>query len=158
MLKQCHHHGFTVSDLEASLKFYRDTLGLEVIRVNERSNLPSYDAMLGFKDVKLKMALLRHPRPRKGDNEFLLELFQYVNPPATKREQKNFYVGSSHLAFEVDDIDAVWAKIQAGGYGAISPPVDVVRDGKKVARGIYALDPDGISVEIFQEFADLVAR
>ena len=46
LIKACHHHGFTVSDLERSVEFYRAVLGLELIRVSERSNLPSYDHLL----------------------------------------------------------------------------------------------------------------
>ncbi|MCC7085079.1 MAG: VOC family protein [Pirellulales bacterium] len=150
-LKSCHHHGFTVSNLDQSLSFYRDFLGLEVMRVSERSNLPSYDQILGYVNVKLLVALLRHPA-----NGFLLELFQYLNPPSVKRELRNHYVGSSHVAFEVDNIDALYAKLKSSGYSSINPPVDIVRDGQRVARGVYALDPDGISVEIFQEFTDIV--
>lgn len=152
-LKKVHHHGFTVSDLDASLRFYRDALGLEVVRISERSNLPSYDHILGFRDVKLKVALLSHPV-----NEFLLELFQYTNPPAEKRKLSNHFVGSSHVAFEVEDIDATYGILTKSGFGAINPPIDIVRDGRKVARAVYALDPDGISVELFQEFADLVKK
>lgn len=151
-VKHMHHHGFTVGDLTRSIKFYREALGLELIRESERSNLPSYDHMLGFKDVKLRVGLLKD---REGN---LLELFQYVNPPSTPRDLKNNFVGSSHVAFEVENIDQTYARLKQHGYGAIAPPVDVVRDGRKVARGIYALDPDGISVELFQEFADVVTR
>jgi len=150
---KAHHHGFTVSDLEASLRFYRDTLGLEVIRISDRSNLPSYNHILGFSDVKLKVALLSHPV-----NEFLLELFQYVNPPIEKRRLSNHFVGASHVAFEVEDIDQTYASLVQAGYGAINPPIDVVRDGKRVARAMYAQDPDGISVEMFQEFADIIKQ
>jgi len=153
MIKQVHHHGFTVSSIARSLRFYRDALGLEVIRVSERRNLPSYDAILGFKDVAIDVALLKHPV-----NEFILELFQYVNPPAETRRLSNHFVGSSHVAFEVDDIDDQYARLQAAGFGAIHSPVDVVRDGRIVARAIYALDPDGISVEMFQEYSDVVSR
>lgn len=152
-LKMVHHHGFTVSSIDESLKFYRDVLGLEVIRVSERSNLPSYDTILGYDNVKLTVALLRHPV-----NEFLLELFEYVNPPSTKRELSNYFIGSSHVAFEVDDIDAQYKTLTDAGYGAINPPVDIERDGEKVARALYALDPDGISVEMFQEYADIISR
>ena len=42
--------------------------------------------------------------------------------------------------------------------GAINPRVNVKREGAVVARACYGLDPDGISIELFQEFADLVAR
>lgn len=150
MIVKAHHHGFTVSDLEASLRFYRDALGLEVLRVSERSNLPSYDRILGYPNIKLKVALLRH-----AANEFLLELFQYVNPPAVKRPTDNYFVGASHVAFEVENIDHTYQTLQNAGYGVINPPVDVVRDGKTVARAMYARDPDGISVEMFQEFHDI---
>ena len=152
-VKLCHHHGFTVSDLEESVEFYTNILGLEVVRTTERKDLPSYDHILGFENVRIMMALLKHPT-----TDFLLELFQYMNPPVVKRELKNNFVGSSHVAFEVEDIDATYDAMCAAGYGAINPPIDIIRDGQKVARAIYALDPDGISVEMFQEFGDIVSR
>ena len=99
------------------------------------------------------MALLRHPV-----NEFLLELFQYENPRGRKRELDNTFVGASHVAFEVEDIDAEYQTLKAAGYTSINPPVDVERDGRIAARAMYALDPDGISIEMFQEFHDLVSR
>ena len=152
-MKMCHHHGFTVSNLEQSLKFYRDVLGLELVRVSERKNLPSYDQIIGHDNIHLQVALLRHPV-----NEFLLELFQYENPRGQKRELDNTFVGASHVAFEVEDIDAEYQALKAVGYGSINPPVDVERDGIIVARAMYALDPDGITVEMFQEFHELVSR
>lgn len=60
-LKACHHHGFTVSNLEKSLAYYRDFLGLELIRVSERKDLPSYDRIIGHDNIHLHVALLRHP-------------------------------------------------------------------------------------------------
>ena len=152
-VKMIHHHGFTVSDVQSSLKFYRDTLGFEELRVSERKELPSYDVILGYENVHIITALLRHPV-----NEFILELIQYINPPSSPREQRNHYVGSSHCAYEVDDIDALYERLVAGGYGSINPPVDVVRGGVTVARAVYALDPDGISVELFEEFEDVVKK
>jgi len=150
---KAHHHGFTVSDVDRSVGFYRDLLGLELVRVSDRAKIPSYDTLLGYPDVKLRIALLRHPV-----NEFLLELVQYVNPPGETRRLENRLVGASHVAYEVDDVDAVHEKLTEAGYGAISPPTDVVRDGVRVARAMYALDPDGISIEMFQEFEDVVKR
>ena len=150
---KCHHHGFTVSDAERSVTFYRDLLGLELVRVSERRDLPSYDRMLGHDNVVLKIAILRHPV-----NDFILELVEYKNPVGQKRELDNPFIGSSHLAFEVDDVDVVYELFQDTGYGAINPPVDVERDGIAVARAMYGLDPDGISIEIFQEFEDVIKK
>ncbi|HWB54669.1 MAG TPA: VOC family protein [Tepidisphaeraceae bacterium] len=152
-ITKVHHHGFTVGNIERSLRFYHDLLELEVLRVSERSNLPSYDQILGFKDVKLKVALLRHPV-----NEFLLELFEYINPVGEQRKLSNHFVGASHIGFEVKDVDKLYQKMREVDFDAIHPPVDIVRDGHCVARGMYALDPDGISVELFEELADVVAR
>ena len=146
-----HHHGFTVSDIDRSVSFYGDLLEMELIRISDRSNLPSYDTILGYEDVHIKVALLRHPV-----NKFLLELVQYINPPVESRPQENRFLGASHLAFEVDDVDAMHASMVEAGLGSINPPTDVVRDGKVVARAMYGLDPDGISVEMFQEFEDVV--
>ncbi len=150
---KAHHHGFTVSDLDRSIAFYRDLLGLAVVRVSERSNLPAYDTILGYPDVKLRIAILSHPV-----NEFILELVQYINPPGRTRDIENRWVGASHVACEVSDVDAMYRKLKEAGHGAINPPADVVRDGKCVARAMYALDPDGISIELFQEFEDVVKR
>ena len=150
---KCHHHGFTVSDAERSITFYRDLLGLELVRVSERRDLPSYDRMLGHDNVVLKVAILCHPV-----NDFILELVEYKNPVGRKRELDNPFIGSSHLAFEVDDVDVFYALFRDAGYGAINPPVDVERDGVAIARAMYGLDPDGISIEIFQEFEDVIKK
>ena len=150
---KCHHHGFTVSDVERSVTFYRDVFELELVRISERRNLPAYDRIIGHDNVALQVAILQHPV-----GVFILELVEYDNPPGQKRALDNRFVGSSHLAFEVEDIDAAHAALLAAGYGAINPPVDVERDGAVVARAMYGLDPDGISIELFQEFADVVKR
>ena len=152
-VKLCHHHGFTVSSADRSVTFYRDVIGLELVRISDRSNLPSYDHMLGYKDVKLRIAVLRHPK-----NEFILELVEYINPPCQPRPLENKFLGASHLAFEVEDVDKAFEAHKKAGLPVINPPTDIVRDGKKVARGMYALDPDGISIEMFQEFEDVVKR
>lgn len=150
-VKMIHHHGFTVSDIESSLKFYRDTLGFEELRVSERKDLPSYDIILGYDNVHIITALLRHPV-----NEFILELIQYINPPSAPREQRNHFVGSAHCAFEVEDVDGLYERFTAAGYTSINPPTDVIRDGVTVARAMYGLDPDGISIELFEEFHDVI--
>lgn len=146
-----HHHGFTVSDLDRSLAYYRDALGLELVHVSERRNLPAYDQILGYNNAVIHVALLRHPV-----NDFLLELIVYENPPGKTRSLENTFAGASHVAFAVDDVDAVYSRLQTSGYGAINPPVDIKREGVVAARALYALDPDGITVEFFQEYADVV--
>jgi catechol 2,3-dioxygenase-like lactoylglutathione lyase family enzyme len=153
LLKACHHHGFTVADVNRSVIFYRDVLGLELVRISERVGIPSYDRLLGYDNVKLVVAILRHP----VDN-FILELIEYVHPASTQGTHENKLIGAAHVAFEVHDVDALYAKFQAAGFATINPPTDIMRDGVRVARGMYGLDPDGISIELFEEYEDVVSK
>lgn len=150
---ECHHHGFTVRNVQRSAAFYRDVFELELVRISDRSNIPSYDRMLEYEDVVLRVAILRHPV-----NDFLLELIEYVHPPGEARPLENRLIGASHLAFEVHDVDACYQRLCDADGRWISPPTDIVRDGRRVARGMYALDPDGISIELFQEYEDVVEQ
>ncbi len=144
-IRKSHHHSFTVSDMDRSLRFYRDLLGLELIQDAMRANLESYDQIVGYKNVDLRIVILRE---REGD--FILELIQYRNPPGKTREMENFYIGASHVCFLVDDIEVEYKRLSAAGVGFISPPVEIVREGKLVGRALYLLDPDGITVEMDQ--------
>ena len=144
-IRKSHHHSFTVSDMDRSLRFYRDLLGLELIQDAMRANLESYDQIVGYKNVDLRIVILRE---REGD--FILELIQYRNPPGKTREMENFYIGASHVCFLVDDIEVEYKRLSAAGVRFISPPVEIVREGKLVGRALYLLDPDGITVEMDQ--------
>lgn len=138
-----HHHSFTVSDMDRSIRFYRDLLGLELIQDAVRANLEAYDKLVGFKHVDLRIAMLRE---KEGD--FILELIQYRNPPAQGRALQNYYVGASHICFLVDDIEGEYKRLSAAGVRFNSPPVDIIRDEKLVSRALYLFDPDGITVEL----------
>jgi len=144
-IRKSHHHSFTVSDIERSLRFYRDLLGLELIQDAVRANLESYDRIVGYKNVDLRIVMLRE---REGD--FILELIQYRNPPGKTRELQNYHVGASHVCFLVDDLDTEFKRLSAAGVRFNSPPVEIVRDGKLVGRALYLFDPDGITVELDQ--------
>ena len=52
MLTEVRHIGIVVKNIENSLKFYRDLLGLQIQRAMNESG-EYIDNMLGFKDVKV---------------------------------------------------------------------------------------------------------
>ena len=144
-IRKSHHHSFTVSDMDRSIRFYRDLLGLELIQDAVRADLESYDRIVGYKNVDLRIVMLRE---REGG--FILELIQYRNPSGKTRELQNYYVGSSHVSFVVDDLDAEYKRLAVAGVRFNSPPVEIIRDGKLVGRALYLFDPDGITVELDQ--------
>ena len=55
MLKGWHHSNFTVSDMERSLAFYRDLLGIKVV-AQQVGTAPYLSTITGFSGVQLKVA------------------------------------------------------------------------------------------------------
>ena len=116
------HTMVRVTDLEASLRFYRDALGLTVLRTNE------------YPQGRFTLVYLA----ALGDEEAQVEL-TYTWDPEVYTGGRNF----GHLAYAVDDIYATCEKLQASGVTILRPP----RDG----RMAFVRSPDDISVELLQK-------
>lgn len=116
------HTMVRVSDLEASLRFYRDQLGLVELR---RKDAPQGRYTLVF---------LAAP----GDEDAQLEL-TYNWDPEAYAGGRNF----GHLAYAVDDIYATCRRLMEGGVTINRPP----RDGHMA----FVRSPDGISIELLQK-------
>ena len=110
-----------VSDLDASLKFYCDALGLEELR--------RYDNDQG----RFTLVFLSAP----GNESAQVEL-TYNWDPESYSGGRNF----GHLAYRVDDIYATWERLARNDVVINRPP----RDG----RMAFVRSPDGISVELLQ--------
>src|SRR5690242_21899849 len=109
-MKGLHHVGITVKDLDASIRFYHDVLGLEFS--NEPS--PWFDAPELGPAVGVPGAALRQVSLRLGDT--MLELLEYKSPPSeTTTPLLSNNVGASHVAFLVDDIEAKKAELEGLG-------------------------------------------
>jgi catechol 2,3-dioxygenase-like lactoylglutathione lyase family enzyme len=119
-------------------------LGLTLLYDAERENIPAYDQIIGYPDVKIRIAGLQDPRG------MLICLMQYRNPPMQQRGQQNYMQGAAGIAFQVDDIDADYARLSDAGVTSRSTPVTIVRDGKPVAKACYMHDPDGVTIELYQ--------
>lgn len=140
-----HHTGYTVSDLDRSVAFYRDVLGCEVIATQEKHG-GYLAAIVGYPDAHVRMA---HLRPPGGDH--VLELFEYLAPGGVRADVEPRNVGASHLCFLVDDLRAVYESLVTQGTASfVSPPVEVDTGINTGGLGVYLRDPDGITVELFQ--------
>jgi len=115
------HTMVRVSDPEASLRFYRDALGLEVVR--------QFDVPAG----RFTLIYLAAP----GQREAQIELTHNWDPEAYTGG-RNF----GHVAYAVEDIYATCERLQAHGVTINRPP----RDGAMA----FVRSPDGISVELLQ--------
>ena len=145
MLSRLHHTGYTVSDLDRSLVFYRDILGCEVIATQEKEG-GYLAAIVGYPDAHVRMAHLRVP----GDGH-VIELFEYVSPAGGRADVEPRNVGASHLCFLVTDLGALYEDLlERGVTSFVSPPVEVDTGINRGGLGLYLKDPDGITVELFQ--------
>jgi lactoylglutathione lyase len=141
-----HHTGYTVSDLERSVAFYKDMLGLEVIAQQEKQG-GYIAAIVGYPDAHVRMAHLRVPGA-----DHVLELFEYVAPDGAHPDRIEARdVGTAHLCLVVDDLPAAHRRLTAAGIDTfVSPPIEVDTGINTGGYGLYLRDPDGILVEIFQ--------
>ncbi|GMW06908.1 MAG: VOC family protein [Gammaproteobacteria bacterium] len=123
------HTMVRVSDLDASLDFYCNKLGLREIR--------RYDNEAG----RYTLVFVAAP----GDESAPLEL-TWNWDPEPYGEARNF----GHVAYEVDDIYAVCDRLLRAGVTINRPP----RDG----RMAFVRSPDHISVELLQKGAALAPQ
>ena len=123
------HTMVRVTDLEASLRFYRDALGLEVMSVRE------------VPQGRYTLAFLAAP----GDAGAQVEL-TYNWDPEVYTGGRNF----GHLAYAVDDIYAACQRLIEHGVTINRPP----RDG----RMAFVRSPDNVSIELLQAGAPLAPQ
>jgi catechol 2,3-dioxygenase-like lactoylglutathione lyase family enzyme len=146
-LRAVFHSSFTVSNMERSLEFYRDILGMAVV-VDQVSDTRYVSELTGLADVKLRAVYLELPGDRHR-----LELLEYIHPRAQAGPTPINGVGGTHLCFYVDDLQAVYEAFSARGVEFVSPPVDIAAGANTGARGVYLRDPDGITLELHQPAA-----
>ena len=145
MLKSFFHTGFVVQDLERSLGFYNEALGLEVLGRYERRGEYA-EKLLGFPGAWLKVAFL------SMGNGHALELMQYVVPPSAQGQTARNDLGASHLAFYVEGIDQLYDDLGQKGMQFINPPASLTEEGRLVRKALYAQDPDGNWLEFVELF------
>ena len=107
MVNSYSHTSFTVSNIEKSIAFYVDQLGLTLTRRWERKG-PEIQALTGVTDARLSMALVEC-----GD--FKLELIQYVDGAGEILNPVINNVGAAHIAFQVNDVDAFCKRLVENG-------------------------------------------
>jgi lactoylglutathione lyase len=131
------HTMVRISDIDASLRFYCELLGLEEIS--------RQDSERGRFTLIFLAAPVDGERARSSDRAPMLEL-TYNWDPETYTGGRNF----GHLAYRVDDIHATCQHLMDNGVTINRPP----RDG----RMAFVKSPDGISVELLQSGDPLAAQ
>jgi len=129
MLKGFEHMNLTTSDMDRTLVFYRDLLGMrEVVR----------------RDIKGGGEIAFVEFPGGGMIEIVRPGTEVATPA---REVPRTEAGIRHIAVSVENVDAAAAKLAEAGVTITEQPRDAYhRDILK--RVAFCLDPDGVSIEL----------
>ena len=142
MVKDLLHVGIGVKDLEKSVWFYTEVMGMEEeYRTHNKGKKISQ--IVGVENADIDVCVVKKNRVR-------IELLDYKNDDAKKHDghTRQDEPGLIHLAFLVDDVDREYERIRAFGFEFNAPPMVARENGPKIT---YFKGPDNVIIEIFQK-------
>jgi catechol 2,3-dioxygenase-like lactoylglutathione lyase family enzyme len=138
--------GFTVSDMDRSVAFYRDVLTFKPVSDVEVDG-PEYDQLWGIFGVRARVV-------RMQLSEQQLELIEFLSPPDVRPIPVPSYSNDlwfQHFAIVVRDMEEAWAQLRKHHVRQISPRPQTIPISNRDAAGIKAIkfrDPDGHNLEL----------
>ena len=126
--------------MENSLKFYRDLLGLKIIKDMDEQGV-YIDNMLSLDNVQVRTVKLS-----AGTGNTLIELLDFKSH--NDNEVRNFYtIGASHIALTVDNLEDLYKHLSANNIKFNAPP-QKSPDG--IVKVTFCNDPDGTPIELVE--------
>jgi catechol 2,3-dioxygenase-like lactoylglutathione lyase family enzyme len=141
------HTGLVVQDLDKQLAFYRDVIGLKVVREAEVTAPPGGDHT-GFDGVRRKLVFLG-----RDENEHQLELIYYIHPASPAGNPPDHHqINSMHLCFKAENLQSHYEHLLRNGVRFLKPPMVIERPLYKDRVCLcYAQDPEGNWIEFKEE-------
>ena len=149
MITGIHHFSLTVTDLERTVAFYEDVVGMRLLGRKHRCSGDLGTALLGSE---------RGTQPVTGDiliadmalGQARVEFIQYADPVGRPYHGDPSVAGSAHIALVTEDIEAEYHRLEQAGVRFHSPVRTVTDPGKPPWRWCYFRDPDGVCVELVE--------
>lgn len=152
-----HHTSFTVTDLERTIAFYEDLVGMRLLGRKHRRGADLGTALLGRGSPEFGSL---EPGSDSASAEILIadmalgnarvEFIQYVTPPGGPYQGDPSVAGSAHIALLTDDIEGEYRRLEKAGVKFHTPVRTVHDPGKPWWKWCYFRDPDGLCVELVQ--------
>ena len=149
MIKNILHTGVTVKNLDRSVEFYRDVVGLdykgELFMEGE-----ACERLFARKGCKARVAYL-------NGSDIIgappIELIQFIDNESKEEKADIFKPSISEICFMSTDIRADYERMKAAGVEFLSEPqeFDFTEYGFGKSIAVYFRDPDGIIMELTQE-------
>jgi len=140
--------GIVVNNMENSLKFYQDLLGLKIIKdMDEQGGY--INNMLSLDDVQVRTVKLS-----AGIGNTLIELLDFKSH--NDNEIRNFYtIGASHIALTVDNLEDLYKHLSENNIKFNAPP-QKSPDG--LVKVTFCNDPDGTPIELVEIINSTMAK
>jgi lactoylglutathione lyase len=140
------HTGVTVSNMEQSLRFYRDVLGLEIISDGQTGG-PAAQRIWAIDPGDVRVVFLRVP-----GSDAVIELFDFQGVERHAASSRPCDYGAGHFCLFTDDAEGLHARALEAGFRSRSGEVVTIDRGARAgARVVYLIDPDGYHVELYEK-------
>ena len=147
-IKSIDHTDFTVSSLDDSLKFWVGVLGFRHLYTWTFDRGPFIEQSVGVSGR-------RHAARDGRGAGHMIELLEYTSPDDRQIfKPRSSDVGSVHLAFYVENIDALLARLATVGWLTVGNIQTVNPANAKGFAWLYVRGPDGITLESLQRPED----
>jgi len=135
------HVGIVSSDIDESVKFYRDVLGFNVY-LDQHESGEYLDTFLSTNGVDVRTIKM------KNSFDDVIELLHFTSPSHVSTDLEFNVVGCSHIAITVDDVDALYQRILDKNIPHYNEPTHAENSSVKV---FFFKDPSGFIIEAVQE-------
>jgi catechol 2,3-dioxygenase-like lactoylglutathione lyase family enzyme len=137
------HIGIPIRDLDATVEWYRDKLGLEPTFGDSGTTGPDVARLVQVEGAVIDMAFYV-----LGNT--CVEFLEYTQPVGAEFTLRNCDVGAVHICFQVDDVQGMYEDLVAKGVEFNAPP-SLIEEGPMAGITVaYFRDLHGIQLEFFQ--------
>ena len=136
------HVGIVTTNLKKSLNFYRDVLGFKIIKKMKETH-PSLSNIMSLKKTRVTTVKMR------SKDNCMIELLSWHSPKSKKKVvcPKLNYVGLTHFAITVKNLEKLHKDLKKKGINFLSPPT--LSADKKVKLA-FCKSPEGSFIEMVQ--------
>jgi len=140
IVKGYRHTGIICEDIDKSLYFYKDLLGLKVIQ-DFWDDSEYINKITGLENANVHMIKL------EADDGTVIELLEYPTHPTAIVKLPIHNVGLPHIAFQVRNIEQAYIKLTKKGVEFLSEPI---LSSEGIAIVCFCLDPNGMRIELVE--------
>jgi catechol 2,3-dioxygenase-like lactoylglutathione lyase family enzyme len=140
MTKKMDHVSLSVSDLDRSVAFYRDILGLKLLFQEETSG-KEFETLFGAPPGF---------RARVAEFKEGVEISQFISPPGRDLNLETWDIGVGFLIFHVTELDKIYSDLVEKGVKFASPPVTMKSPlpGGGLLKAVHMYGPDGERISL----------